>query len=128
MYVNFLFQLVSSFCLRKTSKLDHRKLETIFDSIRKHDNQRLRFNKIPVWKRSFRENFFAIRIQCLLSARHNSPIIHLSVYRDDLMTFFNLLKSPNVTVQDLVTTYHQFRSHNDDRRLHNFHYLIYLTT
>ena len=38
MYVNFLFQLVSSFCLRKTSKLDHRKLETIFDSIRKHDN------------------------------------------------------------------------------------------
>ena len=53
MYVNFLFQLVSSFCLRKTSKLDHRKLETIFDSIRKHDNQRLRYNKIPVWKRSF---------------------------------------------------------------------------
>ena len=43
MYVNFLFQLVSSFCLRKTSKLDHRKLETIFDSIGKHDNQRLRY-------------------------------------------------------------------------------------
>lgn len=76
----------------------------------------------------YRENFFAIRIQCLLSARHNSPIIHLRVYTDDLMTFFNLLKSPNVTVQDLVTTYHQFRSHIDDRRLHNFHYLIYLTT
>ena len=48
MYVNFLFQLVSSFCLRKTSKLDHRKLETMFDSIGKHDNQRLRYNKIPV--------------------------------------------------------------------------------
>ena len=76
----------------------------------------------------YRENFFAIRKQCLLLARHNSPIIHLSVYTDDLMTFFNLLMSPNVAAQDLVRTNHQFRSHNDDRNLHNFHYLIYLTT